>query len=88
MFNRSVAKTYKEYKEAEVKKGRKEVENKLAEREAKIARLRKYIANKQKVVINIEKMGPSTVQPTMGTNQKVKTVVIVDQKPKGVQMRT
>ena len=60
------------------------VKENLAKREVEIARLRKDIASKQKIIINTEKMGLNIVQPTFGINQKMKTMVIVDQKPKGV----
>ena len=60
----------------------------MVEREVEVARLRRDIAKKQKIVIDTERLGPSIVQPSMGTDQKVKTVVMVGQKPKGMQMKT
>ena len=60
----------------------------LAEKEVEVARLRRDIAGKQKIIVDIEKLGPNIVQPSIGANQKVKTVVVVDQKSEGVQMKT
>lgn len=60
----------------------------MAKKEVESTKLREHIASKQKIIIGTEKMSPNIMQPTMGTNQKVKIVVIVNQKPKGVQMKT
>ena len=52
-----------------------------------MASLRKDIVDKQKIIIDIEKMRTNIVHPDMGTNHKVKTIVVVDKKPEGIQMK-
>lgn len=95
MFEKDAAKAGKEHKEAKIEKEkkkleqeRKEVQKKLVEKEVEVARFREAIASKQNIVIDTEKMGPNIVPPSMGTNQKVKKVVVVNQKHEGVQMKT
>ena len=95
VFDKNATQTFEEQKKAKaerekerVKQERKEVKKKLAKREVVVARLRRDIVGKQKVVIDTKKLGLNMVQPSMGTNQKVKIVVVVDQNPEGVQMRT
>ena len=93
-YDRNAAKTCEEKKKAEAEKEqqrvdqeRKEIEKKLAEKEAEVMRLRRDIVGKQ-IVIHTGKLGPNMVQPVIGPRQKVKAVVMVDQQPEGVQMKT
>ena len=94
VFDKNTAKAFEENKKAEVEeerqrveRERKEVKKKLAEKEVEVVRLRRDIVGKQ-IVVNIAKLRPSVVQPGISTKQKVKTVVVVDQKPEEVQMKT
>ena len=49
--------------------------------------LRRNIIGKEKIIVDIEKLGHNIMQPSMGTNQKVNMVVVVDQKPEGVRIK-